>query len=254
MIFFTLAGRWHRTVRSGAGTAARAHSSRVELLQSLPYPVVILPSFYEGDAIAVPAPVAKPPDGRAQNRDRRQGRGNMSHLRDKLYSAWPGGPWDRARRESRCNFNQLSSVLKILDDARPLTPSPSPERRGETDCGKWAVHHLPKLDRAMPMRGMPLNWCWRVDSNHRPTDYESVALPAELRQPGNLPVANPANSLRQVPRTERKNTLVRGCLKNNSNVTKPPMDADKIKTKLLNSFYFEICVYLRLSAANSCFF
>src|SRR5258708_40075130 len=25
--------------------------------------------------------------------------------------------------------------------------------------------------------------CWRVDSNHRPTDYESVALPAELRQP-----------------------------------------------------------------------
>src|SRR5437879_2017649 len=28
-----------------------------------------------------------------------------------------------------------------------------------------------------------LRWCWRVDSNHRPTDYESVALPAELRQP-----------------------------------------------------------------------
>src|SRR5216117_657894 len=28
-----------------------------------------------------------------------------------------------------------------------------------------------------------LGWCWRVDSNHRPTDYESVALPAELRQP-----------------------------------------------------------------------
>src|SRR2546426_5877168 len=28
-----------------------------------------------------------------------------------------------------------------------------------------------------------LEWCWRVDSNHRPTDYESVALPAELRQP-----------------------------------------------------------------------
>src|SRR5207247_9403890 len=28
-----------------------------------------------------------------------------------------------------------------------------------------------------------LGWCWRVDSNHRPTDYGSVALPAELRQP-----------------------------------------------------------------------
>src|SRR5262245_30409605 len=26
------------------------------------------------------------------------------------------------------------------------------------------------------------SWCCRVDSNHRPTDYESVALPAELLQ------------------------------------------------------------------------
>ena len=26
-------------------------------------------------------------------------------------------------------------------------------------------------------------WCWRDESNVRPTDYESVALPTELRQP-----------------------------------------------------------------------
>src|SRR5437773_11424800 len=26
-------------------------------------------------------------------------------------------------------------------------------------------------------------WCWWPDSNGRPTDYESVALPAELHQP-----------------------------------------------------------------------
>ena len=25
-------------------------------------------------------------------------------------------------------------------------------------------------------------WCWRDESNVRPTDYESVALPTELRQ------------------------------------------------------------------------
>src|SRR5882762_9401787 len=31
--------------------------------------------------------------------------------------------------------------------------------------------------------GLFASRCWRVDSNHRPTDYESVALPAELRQP-----------------------------------------------------------------------
>src|SRR5687768_17049450 len=27
-----------------------------------------------------------------------------------------------------------------------------------------------------------LSWCWWPDSNGRPTDYESVALPAELHQ------------------------------------------------------------------------
>ena len=27
-----------------------------------------------------------------------------------------------------------------------------------------------------------IKWCWTTDLNHRPTDYESVALPAELVQ------------------------------------------------------------------------
>ncbi len=38
----------------------------------------------------------------------------------------------------------LTSIVKMIDDARPLTPSPSPEGRGEMGGGKWLVSHLPE--------------------------------------------------------------------------------------------------------------
>lgn len=38
---------------------------------------------------------------------------------------------------------ELSSVVKKVDDDRSLTPSPSPEGRGEMYGGKWFVNQFP---------------------------------------------------------------------------------------------------------------
>src|SRR2546423_4752590 len=44
-----------------------------------------------------------------------------------------------------------------------------------------------------------LGWCWWPDSNGRPTDYESVALPAELHQRSGV-----AHYTRPAPATPRR--------------------------------------------------
>src|SRR5207342_166215 len=67
-------------------------------------------------------------------------------------------------------------------------------------CLPRTASSCPSPSRALPEEEIgaglfaALGWCWRVDSNHRPTDYESVALPAELRQP-------------RVPRTKGERAL-----------------------------------------------
>ena len=37
------------------------------------------------------------------------------------------------------------SIVNMLGDAQPLTPSPSPEWRGEMDSGNGPADHLPKV-------------------------------------------------------------------------------------------------------------
>ena len=41
-----------------------------------------------------------------------------------------------------------------------------------------------RYQKPVPYRlAIPQRWCWLRESNPRPTDYKSVALPAELNQP-----------------------------------------------------------------------
>src|SRR5690606_8647344 len=37
-------------------------------------------------------------------------------------------------------------------------------------------------NRAHPLPGVPLKWCSRMESNHRPPPYQGGALPTELRE------------------------------------------------------------------------
>jgi hypothetical protein len=74
-------------------------------------------------------------------------------------------PLARAR-ESR-HYNQDKETTdgrRVCESERIKNPNPAWRAR--------AAH-----------RGCHLNWSWRRDSNPRPSDYKSDALPAELRQP-----------------------------------------------------------------------
>lgn len=60
----------------------------------------------------------------------------------------------------------------------------------EEACGKPGVVaerlielRCPILEKG-PRPNLLFIWCWQEESNLRPTDYESVALPTELRQRG----------------------------------------------------------------------
>ncbi len=52
---------------------------------------------------------------------------------------------------------------------------------GKTCCAANRVRHLPEIRRFVRRNSFVL-WSWRRDSNPRPSDYKSDALPTELRQ------------------------------------------------------------------------
>src|SRR5688500_19739385 len=60
---------------------------------------------------------------------------------------------------------------------------------------------------AISERGLP--WCWWPDSNGRPTDYESVALPAELHQRYGREPRIIRQALPRPPRRDRVHVLLR---------------------------------------------
>ena len=43
---------------------------------------------------------------------------------------------------------------------------------------------IPRQTACFLQRTGPAQWSWRRESNPRPSDYKSDALPTELRQPG----------------------------------------------------------------------
>src|SRR5258706_124687 len=85
--------------------------------------------------------------------------------------------------------NQVFERLERIVRGNGVEDRPCPLHLGHGMIGLASpeqLHHAPLVSSPSGRRigsGLLVSRCWRVDSNHRPTDYESVALPAELRQP-----------------------------------------------------------------------
>ena len=79
------------------------------------------------------------------------------------------------RRSSKNNHKSYQKNLAgTIDSPKPrYSPKPEWEKRAPLPAG---------YSGAGSGRGVP-PWSWREDSNLRPADYKSAALPAELRQP-----------------------------------------------------------------------
>jgi hypothetical protein len=78
------------------------------------------------------------------------------------------------------------SLLKVT---QPTSPSRSCR---DGSYSKVAARSAKRLRMA---RATTCSWSWRRDSNPRPSDYKSDALPAELRQHEPLPPAEPSKQL-----------------------------------------------------------
>jgi hypothetical protein len=72
----------------------------------------------------------------------------------------------------------LSWVIRV-DDRHEGRPSPRTCVHQKPECTR---SRIPNSLLAAPLVGSII-WSWRRDSNPRPSDYKSDALPAELRQP-----------------------------------------------------------------------
>ena len=90
-------------------------------------------------------------------------------------TCWPSGVWRRPHRFSR--------RIRVGVIRRGDIP-PRPRSRVQEDL-KTRSRILTRRPLARSLNGCVCpSWSWRRDSNPRPSDYKSDALPAELRQPG----------------------------------------------------------------------
>jgi hypothetical protein len=105
-------------------------------------------------------------------------------------------PADRCRRTCRQNAAQITSISQNRETRVAHKDNCedhcTPEKMrmecvGKTCCAANRVRHLPENSSLRPKNSFVL-WSWRRDSNPRPSDYKSDALPTELRQqiPGKL--------------------------------------------------------------------
>jgi hypothetical protein len=81
---------------------------------------------------------------------------------------------------SSCRFSagHLSWVIRV-DDRHEDRPTPRTCVHQKPECTRSPIPNSSQRRRSSAHS----NWSWRRDSNPRPSDYKSDALPAELRQP-----------------------------------------------------------------------
>ena len=74
----------------------------------------------------------------------------------------------------------MGRLEKKLYYSKTLSHSRREESRGEESRGEERRGEERRGDQKIdyPFR----SWSWRLDSNQRPADYKSAALPTELRQ------------------------------------------------------------------------
>ena len=83
---------------------------------------------------------------------------------------------DQTRRKSHFNFAKQGNQSRAQDNREDhCTPGKVPNGvRWKNLCAANRVRRLPEK--------FVVSWSWRRDSNPRPSDYKSDALPTELRQ------------------------------------------------------------------------
>ena len=77
------------------------------------------------------------------------------------------------KKRIKIECSSLKSVMNTLNGGQGWIRTTEVTDGRFTVCSLWPLGNLPILK----------NWSWWTDSNPRPADYKSAALPTELHQP-----------------------------------------------------------------------